>query len=93
MKLKLASLESVRKFAKATGARGVVVLVFSDDQYGVTSYGRTKKDCQLMKSFTDALAVLLSSGDLPDPWRDNRERLSAARQGMKDWSEYFGKRE
>ena len=78
-KLKALSVESVINFLKAVNARGVVVMVFSDNRYGMTSYGRNKADFEAMKSFTDALTVLLGAGDLQNPWPDSQEPLSLVR--------------
>jgi len=63
------SVGKAKQIAESCDARGCVVLTFDEFAFGITSYGRTKKECKAMQSFGDHLALLLDSESL-EPWPD-----------------------
>lgn len=60
-------IHDVRDFARKVGARGAVVLVFSGRQFGWTSYGASREDCDRMRKFSEKLMRPVEEGEL-NPW-------------------------
>ena len=44
--------------------RGVIIIHFSQDQFGVASYGITRKDCDNMKKVSDQIFDRITNGEI-----------------------------
>lgn len=62
--MKAYPLNKLKALAKENNWKGVVILSFDEEQFEYSSYGRTKKDCQSMRSMADDICDLLVTGEL-----------------------------
>lgn len=62
--MKQVILKAARDMMKHIAARGVVIIYFSEDEYGYTSYGQTVPDCEDMRFIGDQIAERIDNGKI-----------------------------
>ena len=66
--MKLFTIQAAADLTKAHGARGAIVIMFSNEgAFGVTSWGRTRRDCRGLGRLVDVMVESLQNGELPSP--------------------------
>lgn len=60
-------ITEAKKIAERTGAKQVVVIAFSGDDFAITSYGTTKALCASAGKWVDRIAGDLTTGSLMPP--------------------------
>lgn len=65
--MKICPISKLRTLAKEYNWKGVVIFSFDEEQFGYTSYGQTKRDCETIQNMADDIHDLLVTGELK-PW-------------------------
>ena len=68
--VKRLSITEARKICESLGARGVIVIAFSEDDMAGTNYGATRAECADLGQTLDAIIESMQTGNLI-VWRKN----------------------
>lgn len=66
--VKRLSITEARKICESLGARGVIVIAFSEDDMAGTSYGATQAECADLGQTLEAIIAKIETGAIP-VWR------------------------